>query len=49
MFSNHPMMVMVGVGTPSQVRVIREVADSRTPGIFIRDTAYFHCDSMNYE
>ena len=28
---------------------IREVADSHTPGIFIRDTAYFHCDSLNYE
>ena len=26
---------------------IREVADSRTPGIFIRDTTYFHCYSMN--
>ena len=21
----------------------------RTPGIFIRDTAYLHCDSLNYE
>ena len=27
----------------------REVADSRTPGIFIQDTAYFHCDSLNYK
>ena len=25
----------------------REVADFRTAGIFIRDTASFHCDSMN--
>ena len=23
--------------------------DSRTEGIFIRDSAYFHCDSLNYE
>ena len=28
-------------------RTNREVADSRTPGIFIRDTACFHCYSMN--
>ena len=27
----------------------REVADSRTAGIFIRDTTCFHCDSMNYD
>ena len=26
---------------------IREVTDSRTPGIFVRDTACFHCYSMN--
>ena len=25
----------------------REVADSHTVGIFIRDTACFHCGSMN--
>ena len=30
-------------------KVIGEVADSRTAGIFIRDTACFHCDSMNYD
>ena len=28
---------------------IREDADSRTGGIFIRDTARFLCDSLNYE
>ena len=28
--------------------LIREVGDSRT-GIFIRDTAYFHCDLLKYE
>ena len=27
----------------------REVADSRTAGIFIRETAGFHYDSPNYE
>ena len=26
---------------------IREVADSRTTGIFVRDTACLHCDLMN--
>ena len=26
---------------------IREVAESRTADIFIRDTAYFYCDAMN--
>ena len=30
-----------------KILVIREVAESRTAGIFIRDTACFHCDSMN--
>ena len=29
--------------------VIREDADSRTAGIFIRDTACFHCYLLNYE
>ena len=29
------------------IRGNREVAESRTAGIFIRDTACFHCDSMN--
>ena len=28
--------------------ISREVADSRIAGIFIRDTAYFHCVSLNY-
>ena len=28
---------------------IREVADSRTESIFIRDTACFNFDSLNYE
>ena len=26
----------------------REVADSCTAGIVIRDTACFHCDALNY-
>ena len=33
----------------SLLTVSREVADSRTAGIFIRDWACFHCDLMNYE
>ena len=29
-----------------QIKIDREVADSRTPGIFKRDTACFHCNEL---
>ena len=33
---------------PTVQIVSREVAYSRTAGIFIRNTTFFHCDSLNY-
>ena len=39
-----------GSGSACRVeRPNREITDSRTTDIFKRDTAYFHCDLLNYE
>ena len=47
----HHFMVMTGLSTlECRYRSSnREVADFHTAGIFIWDTSYFHCDSLNYE
>ena len=45
-FSSH---IYIWSASLHEWRNNREVADSRTAAIFIQDTAYFHCDSLNYE
>ena len=46
---NHPRQNFSLKMFGSAVENIGEVVDSCTAGVFIRDMAYFHCDSLNLE
>ena len=52
----HSTSLPLGIAThtinkvcPRKYVVSRKIADSRTTGIFMLDTTYFHCDLLSYK